>query len=190
MKFLIAGLGNIGSEYANTRHNIGFKVLDAFAKASSTSFISGRYGSVAEVSFKGHKLILLKPNTYMNLSGKSIKYWLAQEKIEQDNLLVILDDIALPFGTIRLRKQGSDGGHNGLKNITELLGNKNYARLRIGIGDEFSKGKQIDYVLGEWSDKEDKELPFIENEAEEAIKAYVFMGPDRAMNAINTKKKE
>ena len=190
MKFLIAGLGNIGSEYANTRHNIGFKVLDAFVKASSTSFISERYGSVAEVSYKGHKLILLKPNTYMNLSGKSIKYWLAEEKIDQSNLLVVVDDIALPFGTIRLRKQGSDGGHNGLKNITELLGNKDYSRLRIGIGDTFSKGKQIDYVLGKWSDNEQKELPFLENDSIEAIKSYVFMGADRAMNVINTTKKK
>ncbi len=190
MKFLIAGLGNIGSEYANTRHNIGFKVLDALVKASSTSFISERYGSVAEVSYKGHKLILLKPNTYMNLSGKSIKYWLAQEKIDQENLLVVLDDLALPFGEIRLRKQGSDGGHNGLKNITELLGNKNYARLRVGISDDFSKGRQIDYVLGEWNDAEQKELPFIENDCIDAIRSYVFMGADRAMNVINTKKKE
>ena len=165
-------------------------MLDAFVKASSTSFISERYGSVAEVSYKGHKLILLKPNTYMNLSGKSIKYWLTQEKIDQENLLVILDDLALPFGEIRLRKQGSDGGHNGLKNITELLGNKNYARLRVGISDDFSKGRQIDYVLGEWNDAEQKELPFIENDCIDAVKSYVFMGADRAMNIINTKKKE
>ena len=189
MKFLIAGLGNIGSEYANTRHNIGFKVLEALAKESSTSFSSGRYGSIAEISYKGHKLILLKPNTYMNLSGKSVKYWLAEEKIAKENLLVVVDDIALPFGTIRLRKQGSDGGHNGLKNITELLGDKNYSRLRVGIGDTFSKGKQIDYVLGEWTDSEQKELPFVENDSIEAIKAYVFMGADRAMNVINTQKK-
>ena len=189
MKFLIAGLGNIGSEYANTRHNIGFKVLEALAKESNTSFSSGRYGSIAEISYKGHKLILLKPNTYMNLSGKSVKYWLAEEKIAKENLLVVVDDIALPFGTIRLRKQGSDGGHNGLKNITELLGDKNYSRLRVGIGDTFSKGKQIDYVLGEWTDSEQKELPFVENDSIEAIKAYVFMGADRAMNVINTQKK-
>ena len=189
MKFLIAGLGNIGSEYADTRHNIGFKVLEALAKESSTSFSSGRYGSIAEISYKGHKLILLKPNTYMNLSGKSVKYWLAEEKIAKENLLVVVDDIALPFGTIRLRKQGSDGGHNGLKNITELLGDKNYSRLRVGIGDTFSKGKQIDYVLGEWTDSEQKELPFVENDSIEAIKAYVFMGADRAMNVINTQKK-
>ena len=187
MNFLIAGLGNIGAEYANTRHNIGFKVLDAFAKASGTSFISGRYGSTAVVPVRGHKLILLKPSTYMNLSGKAVNYWLQAEKIKQENLLVVLDDLALPFGSIRLRKQGSDGGHNGLKNINEFLGNNAYARLRIGIGDAFSKGRQVDYVLGQWKEAEEKELPFVEDKAIEAIKAFVTLGPDRAMNIANTK---
>lgn len=190
MNFLIAGLGNIGIEYADTRHNIGFRVLDAFAKASGTSFISGRYGSTAVVSVKGHKLILLKPSTYMNLSGKAVNYWLQDEKIKQENLLVVLDDLALPFGTLRMRKQGSNGGHNGLKNIDECLGSNAYARLRLGIGDAFAKGHQVDYVLGRWKESETKELPFIEDRAIEAIKAFVCLGPDRAMNIANTVQKD
>lgn len=189
MNFLIAGLGNIGVEYANTRHNIGFMVLDAFAKESGTTFISGRYGSTAEVSYRGHKLILLKPSTYMNLSGKAVNYWMQELKIKPENLLVIVDDLALPFGTLRMRKQGSDGGHNGLKNITAMLGNSNYARLRVGISDSFAKGHQVDYVLGKWKSEEEKELPFILDRAIDAVKAYAFMGPDRAMNVCNTKPK-
>jgi PTH1 family peptidyl-tRNA hydrolase len=189
MNFLIAGLGNIGAEYADTRHNIGFKVLDAFAKASGTSFLSGRYGSTCTVSVRGHKLILLKPSTYMNLSGKAVNYWLQAEKIKQENLLVVLDDLALPFGSQRMRKQGSSGGHNGLKNIDECLGNNNYARLRVGISDNFAKGHQVDYVLGKWTSEEEKELPFIEDKAIDAIKAFVTLGPDRAMNVANTKSK-
>ena len=189
MNFLIAGLGNIGAEYANTRHNIGFMVLDAFAKESGTTFISGRYGSTAEVSYRGHKLILLKPSTYMNLSGKAVNYWMQELKIKPENLLVIVDDLALPFGTLRMRKQGSDGGHNGLKNITAMLGNSNYARLRVGISDSFATGQQVDYVLGKWKSEEEKELPFILDRAIDAVKAYAFMGPDRAMNVCNTKPK-
>lgn len=189
MNFLIAGLGNIGAEYANTRHNIGFMVLDAFAKESGTTFISGRYGSTAEVSYRGHKLILLKPSTYMNLSGKAVNYWMQELKIKPENLLVIVDDLALPFGSLRMRKQGSDGGHNGLKNITAMLGNSNYARLRVGISDTFAKGHQVDYVLGKWKSEEEKELPFILDRAIDAVKAYAFMGPDRAMNVCNTKPK-
>ena len=189
MNFLIAGLGNIGAEYADTRHNIGFKVLDAFAKASGTSFLSGRYGSTCTVSVRGHKLILLKPSTYMNLSGKAVNYWLQAEKIKQENLLVVLDDLALPFGSQRMRKQGSSGGHNGLKNIDECLGNNNYARLRVGISDNFAKGRQVDYVLGKWTSDEEKELPFIEDKAIEAIKAFATLGVDRAMNVANAKPK-
>lgn len=189
MNFLIAGLGNIGAEYADTRHNIGFKVLDAFAKASGTSFISGRYGATCTVSVRGHKLILLKPSTYMNLSGKAVNYWLQAEKIKQENLLVVLDDLAIPFGTQRMRKQGSAGGHNGLKNIDECLGNSNYARLRVGISDNFAKGRQVDYVLGKWTSDEQKELPFIEDKAIEAIKAFATLGVDRAMNVANAKPK-
>ncbi len=190
MNFLIAGLGNIGAEYANTRHNIGFMVLDALIKDSGTSFISGRYGSTAEISYRGHKLILLKPSTYMNLSGKAVNYWMQELKIKPENLLVVVDDLALPFGTLRMRKQGSDGGHNGLKNITQMLGNNSYARLRVGIGDAFAKGHQVDYVLGKWKSEEEKELPFILDRAGEAIKAYAFMGPDRAMNVCNTNPKK
>ena len=189
MNFLIAGLGNIGAEYANTRHNIGFMVLDAFAKESGTTFISGRYGSTAEVSYRGHKLILLKPSTYMNLSGKAVNYWMQELKIKPENLLVIVDDLALPFGSLRMRKQGSDGGHNGLKNITAMLGNSNYARLRVGLSDAFVNGHLVDYVLGIWKSEEEKELPFILDRAIDAVKAYAFMGPDRAMNVCNTKPK-
>ena len=190
MNFLIAGLGNIGAEYANTRHNIGFMVLDALIKDSGTSFISGRYGSTAEISYRGHKLILLKPSTYMNLSGKAVNYWMQELKIKPENLLVVVDDLALPFGTLRMRKQGSDGGHNGLKNITQMLGNNSYARLRVGIGDAFSTGHQVDYVLGKWKSEEEKELPFILDRAGDAIKAFAFMGPDRAMNICNTNTKK
>ncbi|MBQ1218588.1 MAG: aminoacyl-tRNA hydrolase [Bacteroidales bacterium] len=190
MNFLIVGLGNIGVEYANTRHNIGFKVLDAYAKASNTSFISGRYGSTAEVSLRGHKLTLLKPSTYMNLSGKAVNYWMQNLKIKQENILIVLDDLALPFGQLRMRKKGSNGGHNGLKNIDECLGNNEYCRLRVGISDNFAKGHQVDYVLGKWTSEEEKELPFIEDNAIAAIKAFVSLGPDRAMNIANTKPKK
>jgi PTH1 family peptidyl-tRNA hydrolase len=190
MNFLIVGLGNIGVEYENTRHNIGFKVLDAYAKASNTSFISGRYGSTAEVSLRGHKLTLLKPSTYMNLSGKAVNYWMQNLKIKQENILIVLDDLALPFGQLRMRKKGSNGGHNGLKNIDECLGNNEYCRLRVGISDNFAKGHQVDYVLGKWTSEEEKELPFIEDNAIAAIKAFVSLGPDRAMNIANTKPKK
>lgn len=190
MNFLIVGLGNIGVEYANTRHNIGFKVLDAYAKASNTSFISGRYGSTAEVSLRGHKITLLKPSTYMNLSGKAVNYWMQNLKIKQENILIVLDDLALPFGQLRMRKKGSNGGHNGLKNIDECLGNNEYCRLRVGISDNFAKGHQVDYVLGKWTSEEEKELPFIEDNAIAAIKAFVSLGPDRAMNIANTKPKK
>ena len=190
MNFLIVGLGNIGVEYANTRHNIGFRVLDAYAKASNTSFISGRYGSTAEVSLRGHKITLLKPSTYMNLSGKAVNYWMQNLKIKQENILIVLDDLALPFGQLRMRKKGSNGGHNGLKNIDECLGNNEYCRLRVGISDNFAKGHQVDYVLGKWTSEEEKELPFIEDNAIAAIKAFVSLGPDRAMNIANTKPKK
>lgn len=189
MNFLVVGLGNIGIEYVDTRHNIGFKVLDAFAKSSNTSFTSGRYGSTTTISHRGHKLILLKPSTFMNLSGKAVSYWLKQENIKQENLLIVLDDLALPFGSLRMRKQGNHGGHNGLRNIDEMVGNNAYARLRVGIGDNFSRGHQIDYVLGKWSAEEQKELPFITDNAINAIKMFVTMGPDRAMNIVNTKPK-
>ena len=187
MKFLIAGLGNIGFEYQNTRHNIGFTILDALAKASNLVFTSERYAHKAEYSFKGKKFILVKPTTYMNLSGKAVNYWLQKENIPVENLLVINDDIALPFGTIRIRQKGGDAGHNGLKHITETLGHQNYARLRFGIGNEFNTGGQVDYVLGEWSDEELKMLPDRIKIAIDAIKCFGASGLAFAMNNYNNK---
>ena len=187
VKYLIAGLGNIGAEYADTRHNIGFNVLDALAGASNAVFTASRYGSVAEARFKGRTLVLLKPSTYMNLSGKAVSYWLQKEKIPLENLFVIVDDIALPFGTIRIRARGSDGGHNGLKNINAMLGTDNYARLRFGIGGDFPKGFQVDHVLGEWTPEEKKELPAKLDAAGEAIKAFSTVGIERTMNSYNKK---
>lgn len=187
MSFLIAGLGNIGAEYSNTRHNIGFKVLDTLAGVSGISFTSRRYGSVAEMKYKGRHFILLKPSTYMNLSGKAVSYWLREQKIEIENLLVVVDDIALPLGTLRMRKQGSDGGHNGLKNISEVLGTDSFARLRVGIGNSFGEGAQIDYVLGEWTAQEAKELPSVCEKAAEAVKSFGTSGIERTMNLFNTK---
>ena len=187
MKYLVVGLGNIGPEYADTRHNIGFDVLDAFVKASNAVFEDKRYGAVCELKLKGRTVVLLKPNTYMNLSGKAVNYWMKEKKTERENLLVISDDLALPLGTIRMRKQGSEGGHNGLKSITESIGGNDYARLRVGIGDNFSKGSQINYVLGTFRDEERKELPFILERAVKAIEAFITMGPDRAMTICNAK---
>lgn len=187
MKFLIAGLGNIGDEYANTRHNIGFLVLDAFAKASNTIFKTDRLASVAEVKFKGRTFVLIKPSTYMNLSGKAVNYWLQAEKIPVENLLVITDDIALPFGKLRMKGKGSDGGHNGLKSVQETLGTAEYARLRFGIGSEFSKGKQVDYVLGEWSKEELAQLPDRINVAVEMTKAFGTIGLQLTMTNFNNK---
>lgn len=185
--FLVAGLGNIGSEYSNTRHNMGFMVLDAWVRASDTFFVSGRYGSTATISFKGKKFILLKPSTYMNLSGKAVRYWMAELKLPLENLIVISDDLNLPFGTIRMRKNGSAGGHNGLTNISELLGTQDYARIRVGIGNDFRRGGQIDFVLGELSDDEKKEVPDICERVIDGIRIFATAGPDRAMNIVNTK---
>lgn len=187
MKYLIVGLGNIGVEYAQTRHNIGFKVLDALAESSNTSFTTSRYGDVAEVKVKGRTLVLLKPSTYMNLSGKAVSYWLKQEKIPIEHLFVIVDDIAIPFGSVRIRTKGSDGGHNGLKSINELLGSNNYARLRFGIGGDFARGMQVDYVLGEWTDEERRLLPEKIDFAIEAVKAFPTIGIERTMNFYNKK---
>ena len=185
MKYLIVGLGNIGAEYAETRHNIGFKVADALAAEAGAVFATGRYGSVAEFRHKGRTFVLLKPSTYMNLSGKAVSYWMQAEKIPLENVFVIVDDIALPFGTIRIRAKGSDGGHNGLKNIAELLGTNAYARLRFGIGGDFPKGMQIDYVLGEWTKEEAAALPERTKVAAEAIKAFGTIGLERTMNQFN-----
>lgn len=186
MKYLIVGLGNIGPEYQDTRHNIGFSVLDAFAKASNAVFEDRRYGAVCEVRLKGRTLVLLKPNTYMNLSGKAVSYWMQKEKVALEDVLVVVDDLALPFGTLRLRAQGSDGGHNGLKNINALLGTTGYARLRYGIGNDFSRGGQIDYVLGTWDEKEREELPALLDKGGEIITSFVLQGIARTMNLFNT----
>lgn len=187
MKFLIAGLGNIGDEYDNTRHNIGFKVLDTLAAEAKINFTTDRLATIAEYKFKGKTFILIKPTTFMNLSGKAINYWLQKEKINPENLLVITDDLALPFGSLRLKSKGSDGGHNGLKNIQEVLNTPNYPRLRFGVGNEFSKGKQVDYVLGKWNSDEEKALVPRVNMAIEIIKSFGTIGIDRTMNFFNGK---
>jgi PTH1 family peptidyl-tRNA hydrolase len=189
MNYLIVGLGNIGVEYANTRHNMGFMVLDAWAQASNILFESGRYGYTATISFKGRKFTLLKPSTYMNLSGKAVRYWMNELKIQPETLLVISDDLNIPFGTLRLRKNGSAGGHNGLTNINELIGTQEYARIRVGIGNDFGRGQQIGYVLGEFSEEERKEIPDICKRVTDGVKAWATVGADRAMNAVNTKPK-
>ena len=185
MNFLVVGLGNIGSEYANTRHNMGFMVLHAWAQASNAVFSTQRYGDIAEVSFKGHRITLLKPSTYMNLSGKAVRYWMQEKKIALDNLLIVSDDLNLPFGSIRMRKNGSDGGHNGLKNINELLGTQEYARIRLGIGNDFSRGHQIDFVLGKLSPEELELMPKISEKVIEGVKAFTTIGVERAMSATN-----
>lgn len=187
MNYLVVGLGNIGFEYVDTRHNIGFSVLDAWAQASNTSFSTKRYGDVAEVRFKGHSFTLLKPSTYMNLSGKAVNYWLQQSKIPIERLLVIVDDMALPVGHLRLRKKGSDGGHNGLANIAQMIGTESYSRLRIGIGSHIGYGSQVDFVLGKWTAEEKAELKPAIEKAIEVIKAFGTIGVDRAMNQYNTK---
>jgi len=187
MNYLVVGLGNIGAEYADTRHNMGFMVLDAWAQASNISFESGRYGSTATVSFKGRRFHLLKPSTYMNLSGKAVRYWMNELKIPVENILVISDDLNIPFGTLRLRKNGSAGGHNGLTNITELIGTQEYARIRVGIGNDFGRGQQVGYVLGELSAEEKEEMPQICKRVIDGVKAWATIGVDRAMNTVNTK---
>jgi PTH1 family peptidyl-tRNA hydrolase len=180
-------LGNIGKEYEKTRHNAGFEILDAFAKASNIAFSTKRYGDIAEVRFKGKMFILLKPNTYMNLSGNAINYWLQSENIPQEKLLVAVDDLALPTGTIKIKGRGSDGGHNGLKHINQVLGNSNYARLRFGIGSDFPQGYQLEYVLAKWSSAEYESLSPRFETAVEAIKSFVFVGIEKTMNIYNTK---
>lgn len=187
MKYLIVGLGNIGAEYAETRHNIGFKVLDALAGASDTFFTTGRYGDRAMLRHKGHSLLLLKPSTYMNLSGKAVRYWMDAEHIAPENLLVVSDDIALPFGTLRLRPKGSAGGHNGLKNIVELLGTEEFARMRFGVGGDFPRGHQVDYVLGEWTEEERAALPERLKLFGDAILSFAAVGLERTMNLFNKK---
>ena len=187
MKYLIAGLGNIGSEYAETRHNIGFKVLDALAAASNAVFRTERYGDVAEMRFKGRTFLLLKPSTYMNNSGNAVRYWLRKEKVEPAELLVVLDDLALPLGTIRMRAKGNDGGHNGLKSIDACIGTNAYPRLRCGIGHEFRQGQQVDYVLGEWLPEEKETLRSVIGMASEAVLSFGTQGVERTMNLFNKK---
>ena len=186
-KLLIVGLGNIGPEYANTRHNIGFKVLDRLASVQGLSFATARLGDLTQYKFKGRTYFLLKPNTYMNLSGKAVKYWLDKENIPLENMLVITDDLNLPFGTIRIRPKGSDGGHNGLKSIQQVLGTDQYPRFRFGISDEFHKGGQVNYVLGEWSDEETAKLPERLDMGIEVIKSFGTAGLGNTMSAFNGK---
>ncbi len=186
-KYLIVGLGNIGEKYQNTRHNIGFKVLDFFAKTEEITFETQKLGDIATYKLKGRTFIFLKPSTYMNLSGKAVLYWLTKEKIPLENLLVITDDLNLPFGSIRLKTKGSDGGHNGLKDIQDKLNTTKYNRFRFGISDTFSKGRQIDYVLGEWTNDENEKLPERLNKSLELIKSFALGGINNTMNTFNGK---
>ena len=186
-KYLIVGLGNPGDEYADTRHNTGYMILDAFAKASNIVFSDKRYGYVAETSLKGRKVILLKPTTFMNLSGNAVRYWLNKENIEQQRLLVVVDDVALPLGTLRLKAGGSNGGHNGLGHIQQLIG-QDYARLRVGIGNDFPRGMQVDWVLGHYSEEEMKVLAPQMDVAVEEIKSFVLAGINITMNQYNKRK--
>lgn len=185
MKYLIAGLGNIGEEYRNTRHNVGFMILDALAGASNISFSDRRYGFVAEMKYKGRTFILLKPSTFMNRSGNAVSYWMQKEKIPLENLLVVTDDIAIPTGSIRLRSKGSHGGHNGLASISESLGTDEYARLRVGIGSNFPRGRQVDYVLGEWLPEETAILKERMHLAAEMIKSFGTIGCELTMTTYN-----
>jgi PTH1 family peptidyl-tRNA hydrolase len=187
LKYLIIGLGNIGSEYQDTRHNIGFNVLDALAGASNISFEDKRYGLVSEMKFKGRTFVLVKPTTYMNRSGQAVNYWMQKTKVSLDKTLIIVDDIALPFGAIRIRPKGGDGGHNGLTNINQVLGTSAYPRVRFGIGNSFSQGRQVDYVLGNWTTEEQKELPFLIDHTIEIIKSFGTAGLQLTMTRLNKK---
>ncbi|MEA2106162.1 MAG: aminoacyl-tRNA hydrolase [Bacteroidota bacterium] len=187
MKYLIAGLGNIGSEYVNTRHNIGFKILDALANAFNIVFEDRRYAFRAEYKFKGRTFVLIKPTTLMNRSGRAVNYWLAKEKLPPEKLLVIVDDVALPFGKLRLKPGGGDAGHNGLRDISIMLGNQNYPRLRFGIGDNYPKGAQAHYVLSPWNEEEKKILPERIETAIEMIKSFGVIGIENTMNEFNNR---
>jgi PTH1 family peptidyl-tRNA hydrolase len=185
MKYLIVGLGNIGEGYKDTRHNIGFTVLDAMAMASNISFTDKRYGAICELRYKGRDLILLKPSTYMNLSGNAVSYWLKKENIPLENMLIIVDDIALPPGSIRMRSKGSDGGHNGLAHISSILGTNEYPRIRVGIGNSFHKGAQVDFVLGKWDPEEKKFMDGRISIVIDMIKSFAFAGVELTMTAFN-----
>ncbi len=186
MKYLIAGLGNIGPEYELTRHNIGFLTLDRIADMHKIDFTTGRLADKAELKYKGRQIHLIKPNTFMNLSGKAIAYWLQDLKIPKENLLVVVDEIALPFGSLRMRTKGSAAGHNGLKNIELLLGGQDYPRLRMGVGNDFAKGQQVDFVLSNFSQDEFKELPIIMDKATEMILSFCTIGAERTMSLFNS----
>ena len=185
MKYLITGLGNIGAEYLGTRHNIGFRVVNQLVESVNGQFTDERYGAIARIRVKSAELIVLKPNTFMNLSGNAVRYWLQKENIPVENLLVVVDDLALPFGHLRLKPQGSDAGHNGLKNIAQLLSTQNYARLRFGIGNDFPRGGQIDYVLGKFPPEQLQQMPEILNRAVEIIKSFCLAGIQITMNQYN-----
>jgi len=187
MKYLIVGLGNPGSEYENTRHNIGFKVLDALAERSNIFFSEDRHGHVATLKHRGRTLILLKPNTFMNLSGKAVNYWLQKEKIPLERLMIVTDDLALPFGTIRMRGKGSDGGHNGLKSINQVLNSQQYPRMRFGISSDFEAGRQVNYVLSPWASEEAKSLPERLEKCGDALLSFAAIGLPRTMSAFNNK---
>ena len=186
-KYLIVGLGNIGAEYVNTRHNIGFKAVDFIANEANATFETAKLGAVTQVKVKNKILILLKPNTYMNLSGKAVQYWMDKEKIAKENILIITDDLNLPFGTIRIKPKGSDGGHNGLKNIQLILNSSEYPRLRFGISDQFKNGQQVDYVLGDWNDEETTALKERLGVVSSAVKEFALAGLNNAMNNFNGK---
>ncbi len=187
MKYLIVGLGNKGEEYENTRHNIGFKVVEKIAKDIDATFKSTNFGLMAEGKYKGRKVLLLKPDTYMNLSGKAVKFWLEKEKIPLERLMVITDDLSLPFGTLRMKLKGSHGGHNGLRNIQDLLQTNKYPRLRCGISADFSQGKQVDYVLGEWTEEEKIKLPERIEQFSKSTLTFIFAGIQNAMTGFNGK---
>jgi len=187
-KFLIVGLGNIGEKYLDTRHNIGFKILDYFVKEESISFETQKLGDIATYKFKGRTFILLKPNTFMNLSGKAVKYWMTKEKISIENVLILCDDLNIPFGSLRLKPKGSAGGHNGLKDINDKLNTQQYARLRFGVGNRFSKGRQSDYVLGKWNKEESLDLPLKLDKIAKIIVSFGLIGIAKTMNAFNKKK--
>jgi PTH1 family peptidyl-tRNA hydrolase len=187
VKYLIIGLGNIGDKYAGTRHNIGFQVIDNLAGKENAVFKTDRYAFVSRIKYKGRFLVLCKPTTYMNLSGKAVNYWLQKENIPIENLMVVVDDLALPFGTIRIKKKGSDAGHNGLIDIISTFGHNEFNRMRFGIGNEFLKGDQVDYVLGDWTAEEKKLLPERLEKMRDAIKSFVTIGIDRTMNYFNAK---
>ncbi len=187
MNFLIVGLGNIGSEYAQTRHNIGFRVLDALAKASNLVFEDKRYGAVTTLKVKNQTLTLLKPSTYMNLSGNAVRYWMNEKKIPLENILVVVDDLSLPFGQLRMRPGGSEAGHNGLKHISSVLGTQQYARLRFGIGNDFPRGGQVDFVLGEFTEEDLKTMDERLELAGEMVKSFALSGIQFTMNHFNKK---